>query len=327
MTHPTPTVSKLRIYSLGIVAANKQLNSNDIEVTPIEDLPMVNGALTDNASTYSSSATDAKGSTYQTQTQTSSTVHATWLPLGDSNRQTAPDVRRGEQVMIYQFGDADKYYWNTMKNDLKFRRLETVVYAFSGTANESDPVDNTTCYFVEFSTHKGSITLHTSKANKEPYAYDIILDTKNGNIRMQDDIGNFFLFDSTQNQFHMENADGSIFDMMKQAMSLTTVDSISLQTKTYSLKCTDNNVESTNSTMKTQTNSLTAVTNKIDAATLHAGPINTTTGTQGLGTAKMSGDVDVDGTIHATGDITSDTNMQAPTGNFPNGVFAPNNLQ
>ncbi len=41
------TFFKLKVYSLGIVAKNKALDSHKIEVTPIEDLSMVNGEITD----------------------------------------------------------------------------------------------------------------------------------------------------------------------------------------------------------------------------------------------------------------------------------------
>ena len=124
-----PRVSKLRFYSIGVVASNKALSSNVIEVTPIEELPMLDGEIDSNTTNETAKGVDASGKNYQSSVTMGNSIQAEWLRLGSANRMTSPDVRRGESVIIYQFGDADKYYWNTLKNDSQLRKLETVVYA------------------------------------------------------------------------------------------------------------------------------------------------------------------------------------------------------
>jgi hypothetical protein len=136
--------SKLRFYSIGIVAENKLLSSHEIEVTPVEELPMTNGELSANSVDYKGKAVDAGGKAYSASTESQVTLKASWLRFGSSNRLTSPDVRRGEVVMIYQFGDADKYYWVVLKDDSKLRKLETVIWAISATKDETKPTDAST---------------------------------------------------------------------------------------------------------------------------------------------------------------------------------------
>lgn len=231
-----PQISKLKIYSLGIVAENKLPSSKEVEVTPIEEMPMLDGELAPVATDYNAKATDALGSSYEDTVELTTTIKAKWLPIGAANRVSAPDVRRGEMVVIYKFGDTDKYFWTTLNEDLKLRKLETVIYAFSGTTNEGAEINADTFYFIEISTHKKLITLHTSKDNGEPFGYDIQLDTGNGKLVITDDVGNYVLLDSSQTQIVLKNVDETIFDMKGKNLSVTVPE-------TYTVKCKDYKLE------------------------------------------------------------------------------------
>jgi hypothetical protein len=288
-TNQHPQASQLRFYSVGVVANNKPMSSDEVEVTPIEHLPFVDGQLTDAGTPVQAQGTDNAGGQYSTQVASSVTIKATWLKLGQGNRKTSPDIRRGAQVALYQFGDADTYYWTTMLDDSSLRKLETVVWAFSGTSDESKSTDADSSYYIEISTHTGMITLHTSKANGEPYGYDIQLNTKEGYFRMQDDIGNYALLDSTQNHFEFGNGDQSVLQILKQQMALTTQDSIALKTKRFSLD--------------TQTATINSNTFGIKATTTHTGDFteNGALGLNGDMTTKAGGG---EGSTAGTGKIT-----------------------
>jgi hypothetical protein len=228
-------VSKLRFYSVGIIAENKKLTSRDVEVCPIEDSPMLDGEITSSVSTYTAGAADSKGAAYQVAMSTTNTVRATWLPIGSSNRMTAPDVRRGETVILYRFADSDQFWWSTLKDDAHLRKLETVIYGFSGTTVEGAKPSADNMYFLEISTHLKAVTFHTSKANGEPYSYDIQINTEKGFIQFQDDVGNVFCLDSTKNEISATNRDGSIVDIKGRSISLSSPDSITMNTKTLTM--------------------------------------------------------------------------------------------
>ena len=225
------SISKLQFYSLGIVSVNKPLSTKVIEVTPIEYLPMLNGEITDNVSKYKSSSTDADGSVSSIEIDTTVSIQATWLPINNSNRYTAPDVRRGETVVIYRFADTDRYWWNTMHNDIMLRRLETVVYAFSNNRAEDIANDASNTYFLEISTHRKLVHFHTSNNDGEPFAYDIQINTKDGVIIITDDTGNTFELNSAERRLFMKNSDETIVDIDKQNITMTASESITFNAK------------------------------------------------------------------------------------------------
>jgi hypothetical protein len=323
---PESSASKLQVYTYGTAAENLALNSFELEITPLEHTPMVDGELTTNAQSATVQGMDLSGAQYQSQMTSSGTIRATWLPLGQPNRMTPPNVRRGEEVVVYRFGDADKYYWNTARNDLTFRRLETVVWAISAVQTEGTKCDQTNTYFVEFSSHKKTITLSTStsKANGEVTAYIITLDPGKGKLSIADDLDNEMFLDSTQNQWHIQNGDGSFFDMTKKIMSGMAADSISWQTKAWSVNASDSISEQTNArTLKATTETITAETthngDTIQNGNLALnGDLTTAPGNDGTGKIEIAGQATLKGSLDVEGPV------EAVTINATESITAPN---
>lgn len=220
--------SKLQLHGLGVVVTNKLLNSKFIECTLIEEQPFLNGELTDNIEQIESTGISSDGTVYKTSLDATISVKAIWLPFG-SNRATPPDVRRGETVVIYRFGDVDKYYWTSLQYDMKLRKLETVIYAFSNTQKEDMDGKSDTTYYMEVSTHKKIVHLHTSKSDGEPFVYDFQLNTKDGSFIFQDDVGNFISLDSKNTRIELKNADGSWIDMDRKNINIYAPDSINMK--------------------------------------------------------------------------------------------------
>jgi len=221
---------------------------------------------------------------------------------------TPPDVRRGEQVMIYQFADSDgDYYWNTLRNDLSMRKLETVVYAISGTQAEGAAVDASSSYVMGISSHQKKLWITTSKANGEPFAYGVTFDLAAGNIMINDDIGNYFTLDSQNHILHLQNAEGSFIDLNKEILSIFTGDQINLKTnafsintQTYSLNATTSITSDTPaSTIKSTTTTLTSTTQHVGDLTV-AGDFNTIAGPSGQ-----------EGQIMSNANFTTSQNVQA----------------
>lgn len=332
-------VSQLRIYTIGTVAANKLLDSKEIEFTPDEDMFFANGEITDNANTVTSSGTNAAGQSYEKSLTTTASMRAVWLPLGNTNRKTAPDVRRGERVVIYQFADADRYYWTTLLDDLKLRKLETVIYAFSNVRDEDKEETADTTYFFEVSTHGKYIHLHTAKNDGEPFAYDIQINTKNGFIQIRDDIGNMFEVDSTNTKITLYNVDESYIKLDKQNIDIHALDSITLTAgKKINLKAGEQiNVEAgeilnekapTINTESDQTiNNVPTTTNTGSQTTVG---LTTTGGLASIATGGSAGGISstgggqIQGDLTVTHNVTAGDTVTANRGVFPGGVDAPN---
>jgi hypothetical protein len=223
-------LSKLQFYSLGIVAMNKKLSVSTIEVTPVEEFPLLDGEITDNTDNYKSEFKNAQKEPFNLELKTTATVKAKWLPINNSNRRTSPDVRRGEHVILYRFADTDEYWWNTLQNDNTLRRLETVIYSFNNLKVENIEDTADTSYWLEVSTHKKLMHVHTSKNDGEPFAYDIQINAKDGKLVITDDANNFIVINSKDSIIRAENTFGTFVEINKNIINMSASEAINMIT-------------------------------------------------------------------------------------------------
>lgn len=264
-------LSQFHFYSYGKVAENKAPSSNIIEVVPVEEMTFLDGFVTGDESVVTTSGTDATGKPYETSVKTAVTIQAEWLKLSCSNRMTAPDVRRDAAVMIYQFGDTDKYYWTTLKDDSHLRKLETVIWGISATREEGAKPAPSNMYYFEVSSHKKLIAFHTSQADGEPWGYDIQINTKEGAITIADTAGNHIFLDSSMNTLRMKNVDGSVVDITRGVGTIHAPDELNLSSK--KITTTSDELVHTTKTMNT-----TSEINKVESTTLELTALTTVSG-------------------------------------------------
>lgn len=293
--------SALNFYSEGLVGANRD-GTHFIEVFPLGVLGAKDGDVSASVGRIQEEGTDGQGKRYQVTLEFTDTIPARWLPM-DTNRITPPDVRVGELVRLYRVADTDQFFWRTLGMDNNLRRLETVIYAFSATEGDVEELTPENSYFFEISTHSKQITLSTCKANREPFAYLLQIDTEEGIITIEDDVGNTIIFNSRDTLIHLENKDGSLLKLDKRNGLMVLPD-------TYEIKCTDYKLTASKSiTTETEVRNDTAsksydiktiaytcnadstakvTSNKID---LTASIINFNGNTKTSGTAAISGAV------------------------------------
>lgn len=215
-------VSKFHVYSYGIVAENKAIGSKTVYVRPEETFPIADGEATTESVVENGKGFDQSGAAYDEQTVSTEPIECAWLPMdGSGNRISPPDVRRGERVVIYQFGNEQKYFWTTMGLDLKLRKLETVIYGFSGTQDESAEVSGENYYYLEVSTHKKLVHFHTSQADGEPFGYDAQFDTGTGVFTITDTVGNHIQLDSSKTRLFFCNKNDTSLELIKNDLNIT----------------------------------------------------------------------------------------------------------
>lgn len=222
-------LGNLKIYSLGIVTVDKPRTTDDIEVCPIEELSLTDGKISDIEKPYETSLLDAGDVGAKSKAKSGATLTAKWIPYGHSNRITSPDVIKNETVLLFRFADTDEYYWTTIFREPQIRRLETVCYMYGDLTEPLKQWDKESSYWLEYSTHDQHIHLHTSKSNKEPYIYDVRIDTKEGYIEVKDDVGNFIKFDSAKTDIRIENADKSYIDLDRDCVHIRAENMITLR--------------------------------------------------------------------------------------------------
>lgn len=296
------TTSLFRIYSIGVAAENLKRGSEYLEVSPLEQMNMLDGEVTQMVNNYEARSSDASGVAYEEVSNVTSSIKAKWRGIGQSNRMTPPNVRRGEEVIIYQFADSDEYFWDTLNNKVGLRKLETVVFAFSGTQDEADTEPNpNNCYVLEISTHDGKVSLNTSKKNGEVSRYDIELDTKNGTFTLNDELGNKFSLDSRAKHWRMENGGGSFIEIKDKVGTWSTPEEINILTKNLNINA-QQNIKT-----KTTTNTFQSTTNSMTTQTTHTGNMGIIGGLSGSagggndGSATFTGGIRCDKDVVASG--------------------------
>lgn len=207
--------SNLKLYSLGIVVETKPPGTDIILVSPIEVLNIQKpGSIKDNSTKFEGSLKNVDNKSFKSELRASNYLKAKWLPFGQSNRITAPDVVANETVILFKFGDVDEYYWTTIFREVELRRLETVLYGFSNIKNGITPFDKSTSYWLEVDTKNKTVKFHTSMNDGEYTEYNITIDTKTGTLNISDKKNNFIHLDSSKDHITI-NTNSSITAITK----------------------------------------------------------------------------------------------------------------
>lgn len=302
-------MSQLRRYSVGVAAENKPLETHELNVTPVEALPGLDGEVQLNPEDKVHEGTDANGQPYQVRAMSDITLTATWLPCG-SNRATAPDIRRGELIEIYRVADNDTFYWRDLGLRPDLRRLETVIFMFNATPDEhGDGLSAETCYWFEVSTHQKLVTFTTTQANGEPFGYSTQFNTGDGQFTLEDTAGNSLHLDSANTFIEFINAAQTQFQLDKTTLRGKANDHIAFEAgKTMALEA-GNSLSlkaGTSIDMSTQTYTINATTTNINSDVVMAGSFYSS-GISGDGAAMtLDGNMRFNGNINVTGGIVCD---------------------
>lgn len=233
--------SEFRLFSIGVVVRS---GGNMIEVYPGEALPLVSGPIADySIKNESKNIPDALGIKRSSTSTSKATVRAEWLPLGDANRITAPNVMPGERVQLYRLGDSEKYFWVTMLNDYKIRRAEDVKWRFGNMTLKEDKMTeagDSTSHWFNVSGSSGVVQLHTSKNRGEAVIFDVVFDLKKGTWTLKDDRENYLKTDNTKDALEIQflkkitlkdkRGNSIVLDSQKDTLTITSNKKIKLDT-------------------------------------------------------------------------------------------------
>lgn len=252
--------SLFRMVAFGYAAENRQQGSVTLEVMPAEIMGYMQGELSSDVGVVESEGVDAEGRRYTVSVSVANTIKASWYPHA-TNLLIPPSIRRGERVELWQFADVDQYYWMPTGLDEALRRLDTYIIGISATRDETTKtlsVENS--YTMEFCSHTKAVTIRTSKADGEPYAYVVQLNGKDGKVLIEDDAGNYLELVSKEAKWSVVNAQGAEFtiagrnglfsvpDQMKFSAKsmLFSTQSYTVETQTYAVNAKSASYKTTN---------------------------------------------------------------------------------
>ncbi|QVW56322.1 hypothetical protein pEaSNUABM6_00186 [Erwinia phage pEa_SNUABM_6] len=226
--------SQVHFYSLGIVAEDKARKTDIVRIIPIEvsfmEPTKVAVQEMETEKTHSTgTATD------NLKVKEGNTITARWWKF-NSNRVNSPNVRKEDQVLIYQLGETDIFFWVDL-NTANVKRLEDAIFAFSADPNNMMADDLSNAYVVNYSPMDGHITLRTSMMNGEKAAYIHQFNTRDGTWICRDHLGNQYYMNSLEYDLGFENAMLSKINMNKEDIFMFSKKSINMETKTIKGKC------------------------------------------------------------------------------------------
>lgn len=273
---------------IGIVSSTKNTDTKEIMVHQPNKSATGDGRTVTKVEQVSQTSLNAAGESETSTTMVSNVVPATWKPIGEPNRKTAPDVREGSQVMLYQASGQTKIYWTTYGLNAETFRMETIVWGFSGNPNidEDAEFDVNDYYTVTVDTRGGFFGLRTTQANKEKSGMEFKIDGGNGRLDFRGSNGSLFSVDDFNSLLNYANKEGTQIAVDKKKALFSAADSlmlhaensISVLTKTLAVQCKD-------------------VLVKADTAKV-AIPV-----TDWEGMINLKGDINQQGDLNQTGDI------------------------
>ena len=219
--------SGFNFYCYGEVSVDKPEDTNIIEVFPKDIMYNLSGEIDNKQESVVINRTSADGKVKTDKISAKNVIAARWLALGGSNRVSAPDVRKGETVLVFRYGTNDDYYWEPITTETTKRGKETVTYLFKNTDSQ-DKVNENNSYFLTYSTRHKFIHLHTSKNDGEPVSYDLKLDTKKGIVSLADSRGNSITLNSPSDKLNIKT---------NNEFNLETTNKVNVLTKDCTIKC------------------------------------------------------------------------------------------
>lgn len=232
-------MSKLKVFGMGIVVKDKPKFSDEVEVYIPEQMPYVSGKIADAKIEHKRTMVDSKGSEKTYEAEAVYTITASWLPDGNDNQITAPDVYKNETVKVFRFGDSDKFFWKTSFREPKLRKQETVATMYSNQKDPKEEFDKKSSYWTQVDTRDKKWQLHTSKNDGEKCEYDAEIDTKEGLVTIKDDLGNKFNIDSGAAKITFLNSSNNSFVMEQGNTTSTTPDALSMTSTSTSMQSSD----------------------------------------------------------------------------------------
>lgn len=238
---------------VGTVAATKQTNTTEIMVHVPKDSPMADGRTVAVTETKEENAVNANGEPIKVSALISNVRPAKWNSFGEPNRLTAPMVREGSQVALYQVSGQSTLYWTTSGFSGETHRLETIIWGFQANPTLDDNtefnVDN--FYTITMDTAKGEASLRTSQSNGEKSGFEVRVSGQTGRIEMVGTNKSALIMDDFNSKFIYTNKEETLIGVDKKKVSIIAPDSVlfngeesvSILTKIFNLQANEINIK------------------------------------------------------------------------------------
>ena len=277
---------------VGTVASTKQTNTKEIMVHMPKDSPTADGRTLAQVETKQEEAVNGNGEPIKVTTMIGNTKPAKWNSMGEPNRLTAPDVREGSQVSLYQVGGQSSIYWTTHGFSAETHRLETIVWGFQANPNtdENTEFNVENFYTITLDTRSGFFALRTSQSNGEKSGLEAKIDGMNGRFEMVGSNKSAMIMDDHNSKFTYTNKEGTVIGVDKKKLALMTNDSILLGAENkISLITKELNIEAKTINIKADEANIAIKTTNWEGNIIQEGNINQEGNLQQTGNTTVTG--------------------------------------
>jgi len=191
--------SRLHIYSLGYVTEDIEEDSPYLKVVPIEQISDKSGVL-GKTDTERVNTKDINGNNISVVTAKTEVLTAKWLNMNDPNRLYAPNIHKGETVLIWKYS-GDRYFWTPIYNEVDLRLREKATHIYSNKDEIKTESKLAQVYYWTIDTINKYLRLHTGDEDGEATTYDMEINTKDGL---------FIIVDGLGNEIQLESNDGKL---------------------------------------------------------------------------------------------------------------------
>lgn len=220
ISHTGQQGNKWSIF-VGEAVADKEHDSRELKVQLTEQMPFMEGELVEIENEVQVGESS--------QIKTTNYVTATWFGVF-TNRAYPPDIYRGEQILVFNYGDSDLYYWLSGGRDDKMRKTERYRIHIANEQKTVKELSDENTYFFELDTlHNKHVHIQTSDSDGEEFIYMIKLDAKENTIRICDNADNEIVIESELPRVFLRNGDGSFVDINRKNVVLNAVEDLILK--------------------------------------------------------------------------------------------------
>lgn len=225
---------------IGVLIADKEFNSDTVKVAAPSITPFMtsdtqeglSGAHLSTEIRVNNLNNDTK---FEDEITTKNYIEAVYFNL-NTNRELPPDVRKGEQVILFRIQNTDTYYWLPLGRDDNLRRCERLKLRVSDDANFNKELTDDNTYYIDLDTLQNKhIWIKTSKSNGEKYSYQIKIDSVQNCIYISDDIQNEIRIESDNNRVYLSNTNGSFIDILGPNITINAPNSVTITSSTITL--------------------------------------------------------------------------------------------
>lgn len=206
----------------GTVVQDKKNDSTKILAYSDDLLPFVTGSITATQMSSNVRSVNSAGERSNVSVKSQNYITAEWRDDTAGHSGYPPDVRAGEQVILYNYGDSDQWYWRSANRNNNARRSETWCLMINDTMSNAADLSDDNCYVIRVDTRRGKeILLQTSKSDGEAFRYKFSVNAETNHITLGDDDGNFIDLDSNVPAITLRNKADSIIKLDNQDIIIT----------------------------------------------------------------------------------------------------------